>query len=480
MKKKSIVAVVCVVLALAVFSGCREDDGVPTLIWWNVGTPQHGFARYMRIISDYVYEQIGVRLVIRQAGWGEAEQRFNVMINTGEYFDIMFVDGGSYARFAALGAFLDITDLVPEVAPYLWEYIPEALWDGVRFRGRIHAVPTYKDSSRTGLYFWDDYFVQKYDIDLTGTGWAFLDEVFRRMKEGEDNPRFFPFQMTRNSDIFLFDNYDGLSALLPPIGVRIDDESRRVVNLLEQPDIIEAFRFLHSWQRDGIINPNANMINEAPPGAPFFIAQAWPSVAYAFALAQGIERYHPVVFSGPIYSTGSIQGSMNAISVNSRHPEAALRFLQLVNSDTLLRDMLHMGIEGTHFIYVDTEYGRRIRRLRTDWPLVNFQQGSFFIQTPLEDVPPGFLDEIRHQNNTAFRSVMLGFMMDTEPVIREIMNARNVWSRYEVDLRTGVLNPDVILPTVIAELRDAGLDRIIEEAQRQVDEFARLMDTREE
>ena len=66
---------------------------------------------------------------------------------------------------------------------------------------------------------------------------------------------------------------------------------------------------------------------------------------------------------------------------------------------------------------------------------------------------------------------MLGFIFDTEPVAREIINCRSIWDRYETDLKTGAANPDIILPQVIAELRAAGLNRIIMEAQRQVDEY---------
>jgi putative aldouronate transport system substrate-binding protein len=470
MKKIAFFAV-CAALVMAVVGGCKgSSGGAPTLIWWTIGTSQPGFAEDMKVIADYVEKKIGVRVDIKQVGWSEAGQRFTTMVNAGEYFDILFVSGNDYSRFAALDAFADLTDLLPEAAPQLWEYIPDLLWEGVKVKGRILSVPTYKDSSRTGYYYWDHKYVEKYNIDLNRSGWAYLDEVFRRMKAGENNPRFYPFQRTRDTDVFLYENYDGLSASLQVIGVRTDDQQRRVVNTLEQPDIIEAFRYFHSWQKDGIINPDANMIDEAPIGVPFKISQAWPSVAISYALTEGIERYDPVRFAGPGYSTASIQGSMNAISVNSKYKSESLRFLQLVNSDTKLRDMLNVGIEGKHFEYVNNRTA--IHRLRTDWPLVNYQQGSYFIETPFDDVPPGYWDEVRQQNEEAVPSVMLGFMMDIDPVMTEIMNCRLVYQKYDRDLVTGASNPDVALPRFIAELKSAGLDKVIAEAQRQVDAFA--------
>ncbi|MCL2600598.1 MAG: hypothetical protein FWD88_05405, partial [Treponema sp.] len=163
--RKSIVktmAAVLLALGLFVLSSCDRSDGVPTLIWWQIGTRQMNFANDQRVISDYVYSRIGVRVEFRVAGWAEATPRFNTLINAGEYFDIIFTDAGSYNRFVTLGAFKDITDLVPEVAPELWDLVPDILWDGVRINDRIFSVPTYKDSSVTGFYFWDRAFVERY------------------------------------------------------------------------------------------------------------------------------------------------------------------------------------------------------------------------------------------------------------------------------------------------------------------------------
>jgi putative aldouronate transport system substrate-binding protein len=131
--------------------------------------------------------------------------------------------------------------------------------------------------------------------------------------------------------------------------------------------------------------------------------------------------------------------------------------------------MLHMGIEGKHFEYVND--GAAIKRLRTDWPLVNYQQGSYFIETPLDSVPPGYWDEVRRQNEEAVPSVMLGFMMDIEPVQSEIINCRTVWDKYSTDINTGASDPVVMLPRIITELKANGLDLIMAEAQRQIDEY---------
>ena len=44
------------------------------------------------------------------AGWGDYEKKMNTIINSGEYFDMMFVNNTNYNRFVKMGAFEDISD----------------------------------------------------------------------------------------------------------------------------------------------------------------------------------------------------------------------------------------------------------------------------------------------------------------------------------------------------------------------------------
>lgn len=463
----------CVAAAALVLCGCGKDggsSGVPVLIWWQIGSAQGGIAQDIKVISDYTQEKIGVRLDIKQAGWGDAAQRFTTMINAGEYYDILFADLTSYNRYVALGAFADLTDVLPEQAPKLWDYIPGVLWDGVKIKGRIYSVPTYKDSSKTLYHFWDHAVVEKYGLDISDTSWAGLDKALRTVKAGEGE-RYYPLIMARSTNNFIFDRYDSLAADLQPMGVRLDDGERRVINTLEQPDVQEAFRYLHSWYEAGLINPDANMIDETPKYRPFFMSQAWPAVAASYATSAEIAQYDAVRFFGPSYSTDSIQGSMNAINANSKYRNEAVKLLELVNTDKKLRDMLGYGIEGKHFTYVNG--GTAVHRDRTDWPLINYQVGSFFIETPEDTVPPGYWEEVQSLNEQAAPSVMLGFMMDLEPVRNEVINCRSVWLKYFNDLNTGASDPVTALPQVMGELKNAGFDKVLAEAQRQVDEYFR-------
>ena len=447
-----------------------SNGEVPTLIWWTCGgTPADDFEESIAAISDYTEEKIGVRIDVKIAGWSEYDQKMNNIVNTGEYFDLMFVNNTNYSKFVNLGALENITDLVQTATPDLYNFIPQELWEGAQIHGNVYAVPTYKDSSLTQFWYLDDTYVQKYGIDVESIkDYATLDPAVRAIKEGEGDS-FYPIKLHQGA-LFngFFNNYDGLAGGLQPIGVKIDDETRTVVCTLEQEDIVEGFNWLHSWYMDGIINPDANVITEGTKGSCFGTAQGWPAAATTWQTNEGVEKYDLTQVFGPIYTTETIQGSMNAISVNSNYKEEALKVLQLMNTDSKFRDMCAFGVEGDHFEYVSDGV---VKRLRDDWTWPSYTQGTFFILSVTDDSDPDAYEQVKAQNEAATPSVCLGFALDISNIQNEMANCNTVWDKYKYDLLTGASDPNEVLPKCIEELKAAGLDTIIAEAQKQIDEF---------
>lgn len=448
----------------------KTDGEVPTLIWWTVGgTPADDFDKAIAKISDYTEEKIGVRLDVKIAGWGDYDQKMNTIVNSGEYFDLMFTNNTNYSKFVNLGAFENISDMVQTVTPELYSFVPEELWSGVQIGGNAYAVPTYKDSSLTQFYYMDDTYVQKYDIDMDSvTSMQALDPVVRKVKEGEGKG-FYPINLDQGAlwnGFFL--NYDGLASGLQPIGVRIDDTSRKVLCTLEQDDIKTNLEQLHAWYADGIINPDANVLTEGGKGHMFGNAQGWPSAVAQWQVLQGVEKYDPVKVFGPLYTTETIQGSMNAVSVNSKYKEEALKVLQLINTDPKFRDMCAYGIEGDHFEYVSDGV---IKKLRDDWTWPGYTQGTFFIMSITEDADPQQWEQVKKQNEEATASTCLGFALDVTNIQNEVANCNTVWDKYKYDMLTGASDPADVLDQCISELKAAGLDTVIAEAQKQIDEF---------
>ena len=63
-------------------------------------------------------------------------------------------------------------------------------------------------------------------------------------------------------------------------------------------------------------------------------------------------------------------------------------------------------------------------------------------------------------------------MFDTTPVKAEAAAVQAVMDEYRLPLENGVIDPDENLPKFRQALKDAGIDTVIAEKQRQLDEWA--------
>ncbi|MDR0669230.1 MAG: ABC transporter substrate-binding protein [Treponema sp.] len=456
------------------FAAARNQrSSIPTLVWYalNPEDPED-VVENLRIMSDYTQEKIGIRFETRPY----AADRIQLVASSGEAVDITWIGAFDYERFQKQGVFADITDLLSSQTPALWNYVPQMLWNGAKIDGKIYAVPAYKDTSSTLFGFLDARYARKYNINTNFTRGDYIremDAAFRAIKAGEGS-QFYPMYLAKGGievRYWIGEKFDDLGAGITNLmGVQVDDPNRRVVSILEQPEVREALRIVHRWYQDGIINPDAPQIEQGPRGVPFTFDQAWPSKAVTIALQQGIEEYIPIQLTRPLLTTHSIRGSMLAVGANSRYKTEALKFIELINTDHKFRDMLAYGIEGKHFNYVSPNV---IHRLTDTYLAYEWAQGTFFNLSVPDNQPANTWDQVRSQNETALASVLNGFSMDISPVQNEISNILAAVQQYYPDLSIGVTDPDVAIPQLLAAIRNVGFDRVMAEAQRQIDAFSR-------
>jgi len=490
MKMKKIVSMICAAALLtATFTGCGNSTAqstaastaaastasaksgeIPTLTWWLIGNQPENLQAGLDKINAYTAEKIGVKIDIKVAGWGDWESKVNQVINTGEKFDIMFTNNTKYSKQVQQGAFADLTDLVQKEAPDLYKFIPQNVWSGAKIAGKIYSVPTYKDSSLSQYWVFDDTYVKKYNLDVSKiTTFDELDKALTTIKKGEGKS-VYPLTMIQN-DAFsgMLNNYDDLTLGLQFLGVRYDDKARKVVSVLEQPDTMAQLKMLNKWYKSGVINPDAPTLKDSPKNKMFMSAQGFPGAEIGWQSDQGVAKYDTVKIFGPVYTGSTIQGSLNAISANSTHKVEALKFLQLVNTDQKLRDMLAYGVEGTDFEYKSPQV---VKRLTDTWGIGNYAMGSFFDMATQEGSPADQWDQVQKLNEQATGSVCLGFTPDTSKLATEIANCSATWDKYRYELMNGATDPTTTVPKVVAELKASGMDKIMAAMQAQIDATA--------
>ena len=423
---------------------------IVNLKWVTIGNGMPtNYDTWISSVNSYIGEKIGVNLEMEVIPWGDWDNRRNIIVSTNEPYDIIFGNGNNYVADINLGAYADITDLLEANMPGLMELMPDKYWDGVRVKDRIYGVPTYKDSSITNYAIWDKELVDEYSLDIKSLiSLDSMTETFETLKADKND---YPVYVKNDGLYFIFDVYDQIGGGTQILGVRFDDKDARVCFTLEEKDIMDAAtltegRVYNMWR----------------------VAQGWES---AGVTSWGPQMGKDVVvqqIEKTILSNETVRGSLNMVSINTKYPEKCLQLLDMVNCDTKLRDLFYYGEEGVNFEY--TADGK-VHKINNDWALAGYTQGSFFTVTTLDTDEFNQWDEVKALNEAAESSVMLGFTFDTNAVSDQLANCREIWMRYRSEVMTGVQDPEVVVPKIKEELMKAGWQNVIDEAQRQVDEF---------
>lgn len=79
--------------------------------------------------------------------------------------------------------------------------------------------------------------------------------------------------------------------------------------------------------------------------------------------------------------------------------------------------------------------------------------------------------EIKALNESAVKSPVLGFAFDTSNVADKLTACIEVYNRYKAELLTGTLDPEEQVSAMMEEMRAAGFDDIVAEAQSQIDAY---------
>lgn len=450
-----------------------DDAGTPAptgdivnLKWVQVGNEMpKNYDAWKANLDQYLAEKIGVNLDVEVVSWSDWTTRRSAIVNTNEAYDILFTNNDTYPSDVRLGAFADISELVQTASPELYSYIPAMMWDAVKVDGKIYAVPTYKDSSQTEYFVMDKTVADKYEFDYANAKeFADFDELLQKVKDEEGIT---PFYVDSNTALGgLLGWYDQMGTGLPTMGVRYDDQERKVVAVFEQEDVMNDLKIVHNWFTRGIINSDAATLGEVPKYKFFGIAQGWSSAAQTVWGPAMEADAIALQWRDTVMSNETVRGSMSAISASSKNIEKALELLELVNTDSKVRDAMFYGLEGDDFDY---DANGKVHKNKIEWPMAGYTQGSFFAVTPTDEVEFNQWDEVKELNENAKASVLLGVSFDTSEVENQLANCIEIYNRYKSEVLTGAVDPEQGVPAMMTEMRAAGFDEIVAAAQAAVD-----------
>ena len=451
-----------------------------TISWYQAGaTEPEDLAKIEEAANKYIAENTNLNcdLKLNFFDFGTFPEKMNTMINSGEEFDICFTCNwcNDYTTQAGKGAYVDITDMLGEYAPQTKEMLGEGFVLGSQINGRNYAIPANKEKAHQwGLVIRKD-IADKYNMDFSNVKTlADMEPFFQTIKENE--PGMYALEACEGESAKRLLDYDYIGSDSMP-GAVYNDDASVVFNQVEKPEMKELFELMHRYYEAGYIREDAPSVTDyqvdQKAGKIFAAVRSLKPGKAAEESKTFNHDYIQVELTDPIISNRETTGSMEAISVTSKHPERALMLLELFNTDVAFNNLINFGIEGEHYTKVEgTENiiaegpNNSKYNINCGWALGNQLINYIWDSEPLGAEK---WDKFEEFNNAAKNTQTLGFIYQSDEVQSQIAQCTNVWKQYMPSLETGAVDPETVLPEFIESLKAANVDDIIADKQAQLD-----------
>lgn len=432
-------------------------------------------------VNELTMNELNIKLDIEVIPGSSWSQQINLILSSGEDMDIFPAFSTPLATYVANGQVLALDDLLQQYGQDISGAIGEEYLQCGAVAGKVYGITTNRDLATQNGYWMRQDLCDKYGIDPNQiTTLDELEEALLKIHEGE--PDLYPVVPETDAVPIGISNWDDLGNGL---GVLMNyGEKLEVVNLYETEEFKEYVNAMHRWYQEGLIMKD--ILNNTESSAS--LVRSEKAVGAFAGMKPGFENQQKrdtgmeiarINLTDAYSVTGNALGMTWCISSNSKNSEAAMKFLNFAYTNSELNNLLIYGIEGVHYQYVNKEdniidYADGLDATTTPYsPTLGWAWFNQFTASIWNGNSPDYWNELADFNANAIKSGAIGYTFDSANVKNEITACSNVINKYLKGLTSGVLDPDEALPQMNEELEKAGLNAIIEEKQRQLDEWAK-------
>src|SRR5699024_4739220 len=269
-----------------------------------------------------------------------------------------------------------------------------------------------------------------------------LEPMLKEIKENESN-------VTPIATFNPYLPYDYIFDEEMPFGFPLEGDTDTVVNQFESDEAMETFKTMHKYFKEGYIKSDAATSTDSwPMDVENWFVRMGESQPYADLLWSRSANYElvSVPMEDPVTFNSSVTGAIQAISTTSQNPEKAMEFLNLLNTDEYLRNLVDKGIEGTHYEKNEDGTIEDLPARIDHYNMPTYALGNHFNLYLYEDDPADKWDAFEEFNESAETAPTLGFHFNSDPVRTEIASISNVSKQFYPGIATGSVDHEKALP----------------------------------
>ena len=446
----------------------------PVLKWYLYGTTQPDEAAVEEKVNSLLEGKVDATVDFIYLDYKTYQTRVPLMMTAKEQVDIIWVCNWinpMYSTLASSGALLDLTDMMDEYCKELQEVVPAAVLETAKIGGKLYGIPNYQNMAMQDGFFIKKDLADKYNFDMsTIKTIKDLEPYLEVIKQNE--PDMIPIEWYLDQE-----DYEHIASKLY---IAKDTTDYKVTRNMEGRK--DEARMINEWYNKGYLRQDLTEVNDISgyklEGKIAFnqAGDFKPGWEEAMVSTHGDHEWVYCTFYEPYIRATQSQGTVNAITAHSEYPELALQLLNIVNTDKEVYNTIVFGVEGEHYNKVGDNTISLIKDSGYDMGLAsNWMIGNTFNGYVLEGQPENF-NELGLEYNNGVQSPIAGFSFDPTPVKTETANVAAVEKEYtsilfRAHLKEGEL--DSKFEEFDKKLKEAGIEKIQAEMQRQLDEWVK-------
>ena len=484
-KMRKLVSLLLAAGMLAGIAGCGEKKetaggDMPTLNWALFFKEQDDLKAVEAEVNKIVEKQIGAHVNIIRIEEGNYNEKIQLGLAGGEDIDICnMAPRFGFLSHVSRGAFLPLDEVIEKNAPELLSIMPADFWEAAKVGGELYGVPNYQIVGRMNGFVAQKELLDKYGFDLSKTSKLEDIEPFLASVKAGEEPNMVPSGITGGSYAWGLSHYVGFEAIGSekyPTAIRNHDETLTVVNQFATEEFKNYCKLLRDWYQKGYVAQAGASDSESDLLQQGLIASRVDNVAPGmeenFEKQMGGRKVQTQVIDPPFVNTANIIATMNCVNARTKYPDLCVKFLDLINRNVdNIYNTLVFGIEGKHYNKTGDNRVEKIADSGYDLSGYSWELGNNFNAYVYGSQADDLWEQTAKINEGAEVSMILGFSFDIEPVQTELSSCQAVVDEYLGPIARGSVDVDTELPKFLEKLEAAGVDKVIAEAQRQINEW---------
>ena len=445
--------------------------------WYLMCDAQNDVASVEEALNAYLKDKINATVKINCLPSAQYTSKLGTMINAGEYFDLAFVARWAldYIGNSRKGAFYDLTDYLDTYLKDITDTMGEEKLEYSYVDGRLYALPVYKEMATQYGWIYRKDIAEKYNIDMSQyKSFEELEPVIKMIKEKEPDMKYpidwaygasEPAVLVQSANYIMDGKYDSM-----PVNKYATDEYRQAL------DTARDF-YTKGYVRPDVLT-TTDQVARMSEGKTFVMLQPLKPGKVQELFKNSNYDFEQVAITEPKMDHLAGTGSMQAISATSKNPARVMRFLNILNTDPYVKNLVIHGIEGKHYTKIDDKTVAPIGGSGYDLYNNSWIVGNVFLDYLVEGDDPDKHEQLKAFNDSAADwdagKFNLKEVTDPERKQRQL-EIKTAVSNYEKQLQLGVVEVEPTLNEFLDVLDKAGLDQELKDITAEYTEFLKTI-----